>query len=76
MRKWITRALKWALSIAEVADPRIKKARELVRWAEVEFAGKSGERKRAQVLSRLADEYPDERLRNLSVLIEQAVQEL
>lgn len=75
MRKWISRILKLALMAIEVKDARKERARALVGWADEAFQGKSGERKRAQVLSRLADEYPDARLRDLAFLIEQAIQE-
>jgi hypothetical protein len=76
MRKWIIRALKWALRAAEIADPRVKRAKELVIWADETFKGKSGERKRSQVLSKLAHEFPDVKLKDLAFLIEKAIQEI
>jgi hypothetical protein len=78
MRGKLIAALKWALKIVakEAIDAKLGRASELVRWADVEFAGKSGERKRAQVISKLAHEFPDARLRELALAVEQAVQEL
>ena len=77
MRKWIIKGLKWALKVVakEAADQYLPRAMDLVKWADVAFDGKSGERKRAQVLSKLAHEHPDARLRELSFAIEQAIRE-
>jgi hypothetical protein len=75
MRNYLVNALKWLLSVVEVSDEKLSRARTLVTWADAQFPDVVGERKRHQVISKLAVEFPDERLRDLSYLIEKVLQE-
>lgn len=73
MRNKIIRLLRWLLSFVELPDPRLARVKELVVWAET--LAVNGERKRNQVLAKLITEFPNARVRDLSLLIEQVIQE-
>lgn len=83
MRLWLVRVLLTLLRWLEDADPKLTRTRALVMWADdltAPMAARrgapvTGERKRAQVLSRLMTEFPDARVRDLAYLIERVLQE-
>ncbi len=75
MRNSIVNLLKWLLTMLEADNPTFVRANELVMWADVEYPNVRGERKRHQVINRLATEFPDRSLRYLAYQIEKALQE-
>lgn len=75
MRNYFVSFLQWLLSLMQHEDPAFPRAKQLVTWADAQYTGIRGERKRNQVINKLATEFPDRRLRDLSYLIEKALQE-
>jgi hypothetical protein len=81
MKKFLINLLQKALAMlghAEPVDPKYDLVKGLVAWADTlnppnDFV--TGERKRAQVLSKLIHEFPDEKPRNLAFLIEKVIQD-
>ena len=73
MRKRIIKWLRLALKFIDIPDARLEKVKELVLVAATFKV--DGQRKRAWVLNNLITAFPDSRIRDLSLLIEQVIQE-
>lgn len=79
MKLQLIKFLRYLMSFVETEDPRLSRVRELVTLADslADSSGKvvTGERKRNQVFHQLVSEFPTSRKRDLSLLIEQVLQE-
>lgn len=75
MRNYLISLLRRLLNLVDREDPQFARAATLVIWADTQFPNVRGERKKHQVLNKLATEFPYRRLRDLSYLIEKALQE-
>jgi len=79
MRTRIINLLKRVIKMLAIVDPRVAKVREFVLLAESFKAADGskidGQRKRSWVLNNLVTAFPDSKIKDLSLLIEQVIQE-
>ena len=76
MRKYILTLLVWAIKKFAIVDPRVAKVKEFITLAEAFGPEVSGQRKRSWVLNQLITAFPDSKIKDLSFLIEQVIQEI
>lgn len=76
VRAWAVRLGKWLVRWGETPSPALADAVRFARWAEGFAPGTSGEFKRHQVIAKIKDAYPDLPLREISRLIEDAVERI
>jgi hypothetical protein len=80
MRIRIINLLKRVITMLAIVDPRIAKVKELVLVAEAfksaDGSKIDGQRKRSWVLNNVATAFPDAKIKDISFLIEQVIQEI